>query len=335
MTFTDSVKEGFDVINRRWQLVLIRVVASIVNLAAFFVIVGIPLFIAIMVAGVEFATASAGEFLSSLKDAFARGYIWIAALVLASILLYALFAAFVWMYVVAGSMGMIARTLENRKEPFKLKIFYLEARRHFKQLANFYFLLGAFVLGAFIVLGVAVGGAVYLSDSLKAVNAFLGILLEFFLNLFIALGGLLTIYGSLTVGAYGAGIVIMDSEPAWPSIKKSLGFLASHPWGFWGYSFLLTAYGVASFLLFVIGYPFRIIPIIGMIVILPYQLASYALERYLGLSLVGSAFSYYLRNTRIHIPEEGPAQAQAPAAAVRPPEGGPAEPPQTHQSDTA
>ena len=335
MTFTDSVKEGFRIINRRWQLVLIRVAASVINLAAFFVIVGIPLFIAIMVAGVEFATTSAGEFLTSLKDAFTRGYIWIAALVLASILIYALFAAFVWMYVVSGSMGMIARTLENRKESFKLKMFYVEARRHFRPLANFYLLLGAFVLGAFIVLGIAVGGAVYLSDSLKEVNALSGILLEFFLNIFIALAALFTIYGSLTVGAYGAGIVILDSEPAWPSIKKSLGFLAAHPWGFWGYSFLLTAYGAASFLLFIIGYPFRIIPIIGIIVILPYQLESYALERYLGLSLVGSAFSYYLRNTRIHIPEGGPAQAQAPAGPGQTPGEGPPGPPQTPQSETA
>lgn len=329
MNFTDSIREGFAIINRRWHLVLIRVGASVLNLAAFFVIVGIPLFIAIMVAGVEFAATSAGEFLTSLKGAFMRGYVWIAALVLASILLYALFAAFVWMYVVSGSMGMIARSLENRKEPFKLKLFYLEARKHFRPLANFYLALGALILGAFIVIGMAVGGAAYISDALKGANAFLGILLEILLDLFIALAALIAVFGSLNIGAYGAAVVVLDSEPAWASIKKSVDFLASHPWGFWGYSAMLIVYGTASFLLFVIGYPFRIIPIIGIIVILPYQLASYALERYLGLSLLGSAFSYYLRNTRTHIPEEAAAQAQAPAAPERPPQGGLPDPPQT------
>ncbi len=335
MTFTDSVKEGFDVVNRRWHLIVVRVVASVIDLVAFFVIVGIPLFIAIAAAGAEIATASAGQFLTSLKDAFMRGYIWVVFLVIASILLYFLFAAFVWMYVASGSMGIIARTLKNRKEAFKMKAFFAEAKRHFAPLANFYFLLGALVLGVLILLGMAVSGSVYLSDSLKAASPSLGLLLEVLLDVFIAVAAVFAIYGSLAVGAFGAGIVVLDSESAWQSIKKSVDFLTSHPWGFWGYCALLTAYGAASFLLFVIGYPFRFIPIVGMIAALPYELVSYALERYLGLSLLGSAFSYYFRSTRIHMPEGGPAQAHAPAGPAPQPGGQPPEPPGTPLSDTA
>ena len=329
MAFSASTKEGFGIINHRWQLVLIRVVASIVNLAAFFIIVGIPLFIAIMVAGIELAAANAGQFLESLREAFTGGYVWIAALVLASILLYAFFAAFVWMYVLSGSMGIIARTLENRKETFRLKVFYLEAKKHFTPLANFYLLLGLFICAAFIVLGVAVGGAVYISDTLKEASSFLGLMIEVFLNMFIVLAGLFAVYGSMTLGAYGAGIVVMDGERAWPAIKKAARFLSDHPRGFWGYSALLTAYGIAMFLLFVIGYPFKLIPIIGIVIILPYQIASYAIGRYLGLSLVGSAFSYYFRNTRTYIPAEAPGQGQAPEGPALTAQEGPQGPPQT------
>ncbi len=335
MTFSDSAKEGFSVINHRWHLVLLRVAASILNLAAFFIIVGIPLFIAIMVAGIELAAANAGQFLESLKEAFMSGYVWVAALVLASIFIYAIFAAFIWMYVVAGSMGIIARTLENRKETFRLKLFFLEAKKHFTPLANFYMLLGVFTLAAFIVLGVAVGGAVYLSDALKQASSFLGLMLEVLLNMFILLAGLLAVYGSLTLGAYGASIVVMDGERAWPSIRKAARFLSDHPKGFWGYSALLTAYGMAMFLLFVIGYPFKLIPIIGIVIILPYQIASYALGRYMGLSLLGSAFSYYFRNTRTHIPAEAPRQEQAPGGPAPTAPEEPQGPPQTPPQETA
>ncbi len=315
---------------------LIRVIASVVNLAAFFVIVGIPLFIAIMVAGIELAATDAGQFLASLKEAFSQGYVWIAVLVLASILLYAIFAAFIWMYVISGSMGVIARTLENRKETFRLKLFYVEARRHFTPLANFYLLIGVFIFVAFIVLGIAVGGAVYLSDALKEASSFLGLMLEVILNMFIALAGLFTVYGSMTLGAYGAAVVVLDGERAWPSIKKAAKFLSGHPWGFWGYSVLLTAYGIAMFMLFVIGYPFKLIPIIGIVVILPYQIASYALGRYMGLSLVGSAFSYYFRNSRTkNIEEEAASRGQAPQGPVPPAQEGPQGPPQTPPSETA
>ena len=334
MTFSESIKEGFGAINHRWQLVLIRVLASVVNLAAFFIIVGIPLFIAIMVAGIELAASNAGQFLASLKDAFERGYVWIAALVLASLLLYAIFAAFVWMYVISGSMGIIARTLENRKEIFRVKLFHIEARRHFTPLANFYLLLGMFMLGAFIVLGVAVGGAVYLSDALKEASSFLGLMLEVILNLFIALAGLFAVYGSMTLGSYGAGAVVLDGEQAWPALKKAVKFLSEHPWGFWGYSFFLTAYGMAMFLLFVIGYPFKLIPIIGVVIMLPYQIASYALGRYLGLSLVGSAFSYYFRNTRTkNIQEEAPGHGQIPPGPVPTAQEGTPGPAQTPPSE--
>ena len=334
MTFTDSVKEGFDIVNRRWHLILIKVATSMINLLAFFIIVGIPLFIAIAAAGVEIATANAGQFLSSLEDAFRKGYIWVVFLVVASILVYLIFAVLVGMYVASGSMGIIARAIGKRKEPFRMKMFFEEAKRLFYPLAVFYSLLAAFAAGALLALGIAATGAVYLSSYLKAVSPLLGLLMEAIWGIIILAAGLFAVYGWFAVAAFGAGIVVLDSERAWPAFRKAVDFLVSHPRGFWGYCALVTAYGVASFLLFLIGYPFRFIPILGMAVALPYELASYALERYFGLSLLGSAFSYYFRSTRVHMPEGGPGQAQAPAGPAGPGETPPPGPPQTPLSDT-
>ena len=334
MTFTDSVKEGFDIVNRRWHLILIRIAASMIDLIAFFIIVGIPLFIAIAAAGAEIATANAGEFLSSLERAFTKGYIWVVFLVAASILVYLFLAVFVWMYVASGSMGIIARALEKRKEPFRMKTFFAEAKRHITALANFYFLMAALVVGVFFALGVAATGAAYLCGYLKAANPILGALMEALWGILIMAAGLFAVYAGLAVGAFGAGIVVLDSERAWRAVRKSADFLVSHPRGFWGYCALVTAYGVASFLLFLIGYPFRFIPLLGMVIAVPYELASYALERYLGLSLLGSAFSYYFRNTRVRMPEEGPAQAQAPAGPAATEGAPPPGPPQTPLSDS-
>ncbi len=335
MNYGSSVKEGFRVVNRRWQLVLIRIVASIINCAAFFIIVGIPLFIAIMVAGVELATTNAGALLAGLKDAFLRGYFAISILVLTSILLYITFAAFLWLYVLSGSMGIVARELTGPGGEFSLKTFFAEARKHFMPLTRFYTLVGLGIMLVSIVIGVAVGGAVYLTEVLKDASTFLGLILGVVLNAFVVLLAIFALFGSVAVSTFGAGIVIMEGEKAWPATKKTIKFLERHPQGFWAYSTLLIGYFVISVLLLAFSYPFRLLPIIGTIIVLPYQLIAYGIERYFGLGLIGSAFSYYLRYEGGRTSGAGPVPPQAPEGPAPQAEAGPEAPSQTPPQETA
>lgn len=53
MIYADAVKSGFRLVNRNWQLVVVQAGMMLANCLGFFVIVGIPLFIAFVVFGLD------------------------------------------------------------------------------------------------------------------------------------------------------------------------------------------------------------------------------------------------------------------------------------------
>jgi len=325
--FWDSVKEGVTLVNRNWQLVLIRVVASLITFIGFFIIVGIPFAIAVIAVGVNLLAARPEAFLEGLKDILLKGYLGIALLLVMGILIYLIFAVTLWVYVLAGSFGVLGANLKNPAHAFKLSGFFSEGKRLFWPFTRFYTIIGLFVILVFLLLGLAGGVAVVAlglpRESLPLVALYLvGV---FSIIMFLA----------FEFSVFGAGIIVLESRGAWESVKggwicrrirkeilkwcaaweavkKGWSFLAAHPRAFWGYGLLLFSYFFVSLFLLVLAYPFSLIPIIGSLIMLPYQIMVSAVQRYLGLVLAGTAFSYYFRSTGPGIPEGAPAQEGVP-----------------------
>jgi hypothetical protein len=65
------------------------------------------------------------------------------------------------------------------------------------------------------------------------------------------------------------------------------------PQAFWLYLILFGGYILISFILVLLGYPFKLIPVIGPILSFPYQLISYVFQTYIGLAIIATIFIYY------------------------------------------
>lgn len=347
MHFGDAFREALRLVARRWPLVLIRVAASIVNCIGFFVFVGVPIAIAIMAVGLELATANPQALLRGIKDTILSGHFGMSVLVLTGFFLYLVFAAFVWIYVLSGSMGMLARGISNREEPFRIRDFAAEAKKHLLSLMAFYLFVGLGFIVATLLIGIAMGGAVYITTALKDMHAFLAVLFGVVFIGFTLLLGIFLLFATLSVGTFGAGIVVIKGGRPLAALKGAIGFLRAHPGGFWGYCLLLAGFAVISFLLLLFGYPFKLIPVVGTLIILPYQLVAYAIERFIGLVLIGSAFSYYLGNPDSlsaggepgkagtgDISQEAPGRPPAPPEWAPPGQEGHQGPPQGPPSET-
>jgi hypothetical protein len=53
MTYLEAIKDGFRLVNRNWQLVLIQISMVFISSIGFFIIVGIPLAIAFIIFGID------------------------------------------------------------------------------------------------------------------------------------------------------------------------------------------------------------------------------------------------------------------------------------------
>jgi len=326
--FWDSVKEGFTLVNRNWQLVLIRVAASLISFIGFFIIVGIPFAIAVVAVGVNLLAARPDAFLEGLKDVLTRGYFGIALLLVTGLLVYVIFAASLWLYVLAGSFGLLAANLKEPQRTFSMKEFFSQGKRLFWPFTRFYSIIGLFMFLVFVVLGLSVGGAVFLISVLKEWAPLLSIFVGAVLGAIIFITGVFVVVGIFALSVFGAGLMVLYGprglKPAatpplaWESVKGGWNFLKANPRGFWGMSLLLFCYLFISLFLLILAYPFGLIPVIGTLIVLPYQIIVSAVQRYLGLVLAGTAFSYYFRVSSGDIRAKAPAQAGPPPGETPP-----------------
>ena len=117
MTFVEAIKEGFRLVNRNWQLVLIQIGMVFISAIGAFIIVGLPLAIAFIIFGIDLTG------LTDVRDLMAtlRGpseilsrYLGLVLIILTSILLYVLLVALLGIYIFGGSIGIIGRSLSSR-----------------------------------------------------------------------------------------------------------------------------------------------------------------------------------------------------------------------------
>ena len=96
MTFADAIRTGFHLINRRLQLVGVQAVLMVINCISFFVVVGIPLFIAFVIFGLDLTGLTQVKDIFSMFSSpsdFIAKYLWLVLMVVTCILLYFLFDA--------------------------------------------------------------------------------------------------------------------------------------------------------------------------------------------------------------------------------------------------
>lgn len=308
MTFIDALREGFRVVNRNWQLVLIQLGMVFLSTIGFFLMVGIPIAIAFIIFGIDLTE------LADMKDIFRvlKGpsdllskYLGLILIIIASFLMYVILVALLGIYVFGGSIGILVQSLRDEARKFTFRAFFDEAKRLFLRLLGFTSIVGIILIIAAFLLGTLGGGIAALVSFAQSQDSTLALFFGSFFSLLLIVLALVLILGILSITLYGVAALAFKETGALRAIRETVQYLIRHPSAFWLYSGLFAGYLITSFLLILVGYPFTLIPIIGTILSFPYQLISSAFETYLGIVIVATVLVYYYA-TEIHPEKTSP-----------------------------
>ena len=124
--------------------------------------------------------------------------------------------------------------------------------------------------------------------------------------------GLALIISSIALTLYGTAVIVLKGTGPWQATKDTIKYLYRNPAALWLYCLIFGGYVLATFFLVLLGTPFSLIPIIGAIIAIPYQIFSYAVQSYLGLVIVAVIFIYYF-STEVK-PSETPDEGTEPVS---------------------
>jgi hypothetical protein len=310
MTYSETIREGFRLVNSRWQLVAVHIGMMIFNCLGFFIFVGVPLGIAFIIFGLDLSALSGMnsvfELLKNPAGLFSR-YFGLALMVIASFLFYMLIVTTVWLYVLSGSAGIIGRALLEPSRGFSMSAFFREAGRLFFPMLRYTFFVGLLFIAVTFALGLLGGLSVAVVSAAVSQDSTLALFLKIFFSLILLVAGMTLILSVLAVAVYGVAMLFFRGEGAVKAFRSSFSYLWHNQKAFWLYILLLAGYILASFALMTVVYPLNLIPIIGTVLSLPFQLISYAIQGYLGLVLIASIFVYYFdAEVRTRLQQTGP-----------------------------
>lgn len=317
MTYIEAIKDGFRLINKNWQLVLVQLGMVIISSLGFFIIVGIPLAIAFIMFGIDLTgLADIKDIFRILKepsDIISR-YLGLFLIIIASFLLYIILIALFGIYIFGGSVGVLGRSLRDRTLRFSMHTFFDEAKKLFLRLFGFTAVIGILVIAAAFILGILGGSIAALVSFAQSQDSTLSLFLGTFFSLILIIILLIFILGILSITLYGvASLFFKDTGPL-KSLREATHYLARHPNAFWLYTILFGGYLLASFLLILFGYPFTFIPVIGTILSFPYQIISYVFQTYLGLAVIATVLTYYYST---EIPSESAVESSTPQTSMQ------------------
>ena len=288
----ECIKDGFALTNRNLQLVVIRIVVSVINVIAFGIFLGIPVIIAIAYLG--FDVAHAGDMLPYMADnplEFVSRYLGLAVLLLFAFLLYLCFASMLFLYTLGGTLGSLRNSFSNTGLTFTLPSFFREANAN---LSRLFWLLSLVSLGIMILLiaFALIGGTMVLvMSSVSATDGTLNMFLRSFAAMFMIIICVIILLLSVLFSIYTAVISVAEEKGAMESVKITLGFLQSRPQALLFFIVLMLAIIAASLVFFSVQIPLQIIPFISVVTFL----INSCFSSYLAVVMWGALVTYYMR----------------------------------------
>jgi len=317
MGYLEVIKEGFRVVHRIWQLLLVQLGMVVLSGIGFFVLVGIPLAIAFVLFSIDLTgIAELRDIFQLLKEPseIISKYFGLVLVVIGAFLMYILLAATFSIYVFGGSVGVIGKALGDKTMKFRMHTFFSEAKRLFLPMLGFTSLVGIILIAVAFVLGILGGGIMALVSFVKSQDSTLALFLGLFFSLTLIIIALAFLLVILSITMYGIAALSIKGIGPVKSLKEASNYVWKHPHAFWLYFILLGGYILVSFFLILLGYPFDLIPVIGTILSLPYKLISYTFQTYIGLAIIATLFTYYYST---EILSESVVETPAPQAPVQ------------------
>lgn len=296
MKTIESIKNGFRVINRNWQLVLVQIVAMFLSFIGFFIFVGFPLAIAFIIFGLDLTEFSnIHSMLSTLNRPaeILSKYFGLAVLVLASILIYLTAVLSLGLFIFGGSVGVISRSVKDSSAVFSMRVFFSEGKRLFFPLVGFTTIVGLIFIAVAFVLGLFGGAIAAIVSLAREFEATLALFLGIFFSSILFIAGLALILATLAVTLYGSAAMTIGGFGPVKALRESVRYLYTHAGAFYLYSLVFGVYIITSFILLFVGFPLKFIPLLGPLFAVVFQFAVHIAQSYLGLVMLAIIFWYY------------------------------------------
>jgi len=291
--FAECIKEGFRLTHKNWQLIIVRLAVSVVNLISLGFFIGIPLFVAILYLGFDLThPKDILHYIMNNPSEYASRYLGLFFLIFIAIIMYLVFSSLLLLYILSGTLGVLKCSAVDEGCRFRLSLFFKEAGKNF---ASLFWLISALMAGFMVImiLFAFVGGAgMTVIKSVGDTGMSVQVFLKYFITSAYFIFGIIFLFASLVFAAFSITVSVVESIGTMESIKRAYYFLIGRPGAFIFYMILLALFLVANF----VFVSFNIIPFIA-------PLTSIVLQKYLSVVIWSSLFVYYLKNTS-HITSE-------------------------------
>jgi hypothetical protein len=295
MDYIEIIKNSFKIVLKNWQLTAIQFCAMIAIVVGFLIFVGIPFAIAYIAFGVDLTelTKITTMFytMENLLDLVSK-YFWIIVIFIASVSLYLLIVTVLWVYVLGGSAGVLGKAVKDGILKFSMAMFFSEAKRLFWPITWFASIICLIFTALIVIIALLIIVIVFatgMTENSGTPMFFVGILL----TLLTAALGFIMIHCTMVITLYGLAEIALKDSKAVASTINATKYIYRKP-GVLVFCFiLLLAYIAVTFILNFAGLPFSLIPFIGIIIGIPYQLFTYAVVLFLQLVINTAVFIQY------------------------------------------
>ncbi|OGW20400.1 MAG: hypothetical protein A2077_04810 [Nitrospirae bacterium GWC2_46_6] len=305
MSYIAVIKEAVHTVHKNWQLVVIQFAAMLLSCISFFAIVGIPIAVAFVMFGLDFTEILRfTDVISAFKGSaeFLGKYFGMALVVILSLIIYIAFIVLLWIFTVSGAIGILSKSMMDEGHRFTVKSFFAEGRRLFFPVLLFSSLVSIIFVTLAFILGILGGTASAVIEMAKTQEVTLALFLGVFFSLVLISAGLFLIMVTLSITVYGIAFTAFDGLKPFNALKETVKYLYSTPSSIAFYVILLIGYTLAGFIVVLIGTPLTLIPIIGPILSLPYQIVTYAVQGYVSLIMLSSVFHFYYKTRQVSPP---------------------------------
>lgn len=292
----EYIKEGFELTHRNWQVILIQIATMFIIFIGFILFVGVPLAIAFVYFGIDLTHVK--DFLNIFKDpmGYLSRYLGIAILIITTFIIYICFAVILRVFVFSGTLGVLRNSFLDRQYKFNLPSFFKEGRSLFFSILGFAMLVFLLLIFISFILGILAGIGFSIVSEYGKDGTFIAMFIAYFLSLLLILIGIIIIIGVLTLSAYAVTILAVEKTGTINAFRKGFNFIKNKPKAILFCAILIGGYMLVKFILIMVNYPFSLIPLIGALITIPYQMFSYVLLNYLLIVMLSSLIIFYIKN---------------------------------------
>lgn len=295
----ECIKEGFHITHKNWQVILLRLAVMFLNFIGFLLFMILPVVIAFVYFGMDiFNTDSLLNILKNPMELFSK-YVGLAIFILLAFIFYLCFASVLIMFVLGGTLGVLRNSAFDSQCKFSFASFWEEGKKLFFPLISFSVIafLGFIVIS--VILSILGAVSFFLIYAYGGKGASLTIFLTYFLILMLIFSGITVILGAFTLVTYGMTALVVDRVGSMDAFRRGITFIKNKPNALLFYATLVISFILVNLILLSLSFPFRIIPVVGPLINIPYQLISYAIQSYLTVVMWGSLLIFYIKNINL------------------------------------